>query len=38
LQKILQIKHNLSYLKAIVQYEGIPTEKDVLSVNYCACL
>ncbi|KYN01488.1 PREDICTED: very long-chain-fatty-acid--CoA ligase bubblegum-like [Cyphomyrmex costatus] len=31
LQKVLQIKHNLPHLKAIVQYDGIPTEKDVLS-------
>ncbi|XP_018376154.1 PREDICTED: long-chain-fatty-acid--CoA ligase ACSBG2-like [Trachymyrmex cornetzi] len=31
LQKILQIKHNLPHLKAIVQYDGIPTEKDILS-------
>ncbi|XP_012055637.1 PREDICTED: very long-chain-fatty-acid--CoA ligase bubblegum-like [Atta cephalotes] len=31
LQKILQIKHNLTHLKAIVQYNGIPTKKDVLS-------
>ncbi|XP_011062484.1 PREDICTED: long-chain-fatty-acid--CoA ligase ACSBG2-like [Acromyrmex echinatior] len=31
LQKILQIKHNLPYLKAIIQYDGIPTEKDILS-------
>ncbi|KYN09718.1 PREDICTED: very long-chain-fatty-acid--CoA ligase bubblegum-like [Trachymyrmex cornetzi] len=33
LRKILQIKHNLPHLKAIVQYNGIPTEKDVLSWN-----
>ncbi|KYQ58785.1 Very long-chain-fatty-acid--CoA ligase bubblegum [Trachymyrmex zeteki] len=31
LRKILQIKHNLPHLKAIVQYNGIPTEKNVLS-------
>ncbi|XP_018376150.1 PREDICTED: very long-chain-fatty-acid--CoA ligase bubblegum-like isoform X1 [Trachymyrmex cornetzi] len=31
LLKILQIKHNLPHLKAIVQYNGIPTEKDILS-------
>ncbi|KAG7201121.1 hypothetical protein KM043_003917 [Ampulex compressa] len=31
LQKILQIKDKLPCLKAIVQYDGIPTEKDVLS-------
>ncbi|KAG5306071.1 ACBG2 ligase, partial [Acromyrmex insinuator] len=31
LQKILQIKHKLTHLKAIVQYNGIPTKKDVLS-------
>ncbi|XP_018349762.1 PREDICTED: long-chain-fatty-acid--CoA ligase ACSBG2-like, partial [Trachymyrmex septentrionalis] len=31
LQKILQIKHNLTHLKAIIQYNGIPTKKDVLS-------
>ncbi|XP_011874843.1 PREDICTED: very long-chain-fatty-acid--CoA ligase bubblegum isoform X2 [Vollenhovia emeryi] len=31
LQKILQIKHNLTHLKAIVQYDGTPNEKDVLS-------
>ncbi|KYN35140.1 Very long-chain-fatty-acid--CoA ligase bubblegum, partial [Trachymyrmex septentrionalis] len=33
LQKILQIKHNLSYLKAIVQYNGKSIEKNILSVN-----
>ncbi|XP_036139807.1 very long-chain-fatty-acid--CoA ligase bubblegum [Monomorium pharaonis] len=33
LQKILQIKDNLPDLKAIVQYSGVPTEKDVLSWN-----
>ncbi|KYQ58784.1 Long-chain-fatty-acid--CoA ligase ACSBG2 [Trachymyrmex zeteki] len=33
LRKILQIKHNLPHLKAIVQYDGIPIEKDVLSWN-----
>ncbi|XP_011693224.1 PREDICTED: very long-chain-fatty-acid--CoA ligase bubblegum [Wasmannia auropunctata] len=33
LGKILQIKHNLPHLKAIVQYDGVPTEKDVLSWN-----
>ncbi|XP_017763561.1 PREDICTED: very long-chain-fatty-acid--CoA ligase bubblegum isoform X2 [Eufriesea mexicana] len=31
LQKILQIKHNLPNLKAIVQIEGVPEQKDVLS-------
>ncbi|XP_077275862.1 acyl-CoA synthetase bubblegum family member 1 isoform X2 [Temnothorax americanus] len=31
LQKILQIRHNLPHLKAIVQYNGVSTEKDVLS-------
>ncbi|KAL6266397.1 hypothetical protein P5V15_003250 [Pogonomyrmex californicus] len=31
LKKILQIKHNLPSLKAIIQYDGIPTENDVLS-------
>ncbi|KAG5326687.1 ACBG2 ligase, partial [Acromyrmex heyeri] len=31
LRKILQIKHNLPYLKAIIQYDGIPIEKDILS-------
>ncbi|XP_018348115.1 PREDICTED: long-chain-fatty-acid--CoA ligase ACSBG2-like [Trachymyrmex septentrionalis] len=31
LQKILQIKHNLSYLKAIVQYNGKSIEKNILS-------
>ncbi|XP_018348118.1 PREDICTED: long-chain-fatty-acid--CoA ligase ACSBG2-like [Trachymyrmex septentrionalis] len=33
LRKILQIKHNLTYLKAIIQYDGIPTKKDILSWN-----
>ncbi|KOC68404.1 Long-chain-fatty-acid--CoA ligase ACSBG2 [Habropoda laboriosa] len=33
LEKILQIKHNLPHLKAIIQYEGTPKEKDVLSWN-----
>lgn len=33
LAKILQIKSNLSDLKAIIQYEGVPIEKDVLSVR-----
>ncbi|XP_070163763.1 long-chain-fatty-acid--CoA ligase ACSBG2 isoform X2 [Polyergus mexicanus] len=33
LEKILQIKKNLPDLKAIIQYSGIPTEKDVLSWN-----
>ncbi|XP_036144018.1 very long-chain-fatty-acid--CoA ligase bubblegum-like isoform X2 [Monomorium pharaonis] len=33
LQKILQIKHDLPDLKAIVQYSGVPIEKDVLSWN-----
>ncbi|XP_020293396.1 very long-chain-fatty-acid--CoA ligase bubblegum [Pseudomyrmex gracilis] len=33
LAKILKIKDNLPDLKAIVQYEGVPTEKDVLSWN-----
>ncbi|XP_046814921.1 very long-chain-fatty-acid--CoA ligase bubblegum isoform X1 [Vespa crabro] len=31
LEKILTIKKNLVHLKAIIQYEGIPKEKDVLS-------
>ncbi|XP_071575052.1 very long-chain-fatty-acid--CoA ligase bubblegum [Temnothorax nylanderi] len=31
LQKILQIRHNLPHLKAIVQYNGVSTENDVLS-------
>lgn len=31
LEKILQIKQNLPNLKAIIQYDGIPTEKDILS-------
>ncbi|XP_011347791.1 long-chain-fatty-acid--CoA ligase ACSBG2 [Ooceraea biroi] len=31
LQKILQIKQNLPYLKAVIQFEGKPKEKDVLS-------
>ncbi|XP_070524552.1 very long-chain-fatty-acid--CoA ligase bubblegum isoform X2 [Cardiocondyla obscurior] len=31
LQKILQIKHNLTHLKAIIQYDGVPSESDVLS-------
>ncbi|KYN01489.1 Long-chain-fatty-acid--CoA ligase ACSBG2 [Cyphomyrmex costatus] len=31
LRKILQIKHNLPHLKAIVQYDGKPIEKDILS-------
>lgn len=33
LEKILQIKKNLPNLKAIIQYSGIPTDKDVLSVR-----
>lgn len=33
LAKILKIKSNLPDLKAIIQYEGIPTEEDVLSVR-----
>lgn len=33
LEKILQIKKDLPLLKAIIQYEGIPKEKDVLSWN-----
>lgn len=33
LEKILQIKKDLPNLKAIIQYEGIPKEKDVLSWN-----
>jgi long-subunit acyl-CoA synthetase (AMP-forming) len=32
LEKILQIKNNLPKLKAIIQYDGVPTVKDVLSV------
>ncbi|KMQ85684.1 long-chain-fatty-acid-- ligase acsbg2 [Lasius niger] len=31
LEKILQIKQNLPNLKAIIQYDGIPNEKDILS-------
>lgn len=31
LEKILQIKQNLPHLKAIIQYDGIPIAKDVLS-------
>lgn len=31
LEKILEIKHNLPDLKAIIQYEGIPKDKNVLS-------
>lgn len=31
LEKILQVRHNLPHLKAIIQYEGIPSEKSVLS-------
>ncbi|XP_011299944.1 very long-chain-fatty-acid--CoA ligase bubblegum isoform X2 [Fopius arisanus] len=31
LEKILSIKHNLPHLKAIVQFEGVPKEKNVLS-------
>ncbi|KAF7405424.1 hypothetical protein HZH66_004330 [Vespula vulgaris] len=31
LEKILQIKKHLVDLKAIIQYEGIPKEKDILS-------
>ncbi|XP_014480935.1 PREDICTED: very long-chain-fatty-acid--CoA ligase bubblegum [Dinoponera quadriceps] len=31
LAKILKIKSNLPNLKAIIQYEGTPTEKDILS-------
>ncbi|EFN72902.1 Long-chain-fatty-acid--CoA ligase ACSBG2 [Camponotus floridanus] len=33
LEKILQIRQNLPNLKAVVQYNGIPTEKDILSWN-----
>ncbi|XP_003492113.1 very long-chain-fatty-acid--CoA ligase bubblegum isoform X1 [Bombus impatiens] len=33
LEKILQIRHNLPHLKAIIQYTGTPNEKDVLSWN-----
>ncbi|XP_058801274.1 very long-chain-fatty-acid--CoA ligase bubblegum-like isoform X2 [Phymastichus coffea] len=33
LQKILAIKKNLPKLKAIIQYDGIPNTKDVLSWN-----
>lgn len=35
LEKILQIRKHLVHLKAIIQYEGIPKEKDVLSVRIC---
>ncbi|KAI4494503.1 hypothetical protein M0802_008824 [Mischocyttarus mexicanus] len=31
LEKILQIKKNLPDLKAIIQYEGIPKDKDVIA-------
>lgn len=31
LEKILQVKSNLTHLKAIIQYDGAPKEKDVLS-------
>ncbi|XP_043283437.1 very long-chain-fatty-acid--CoA ligase bubblegum-like isoform X2 [Venturia canescens] len=31
LEKILEIRHKLPHLKAIVQYDGIPTEKGVIS-------
>ncbi|XP_072752863.1 very long-chain-fatty-acid--CoA ligase bubblegum [Anoplolepis gracilipes] len=33
LEKILEIKQNLPNLKAIIQYDGIPTKKDILSWN-----
>ncbi|KAJ8669778.1 hypothetical protein QAD02_001037 [Eretmocerus hayati] len=33
LEKILQVKNDLPKLKAIIQYDGIPTTKDVLSWN-----
>ncbi|XP_008205010.1 very long-chain-fatty-acid--CoA ligase bubblegum isoform X1 [Nasonia vitripennis] len=33
LEKILEIKKNLPKLKAIIQYDGIPSTKDVLSWN-----
>ncbi|KAK9304861.1 hypothetical protein QLX08_003926 [Tetragonisca angustula] len=33
LEKILQIRHNLPHLKAIIQYDGTPNQKDVLSWN-----
>lgn len=33
LEKILKIRQNLPNLKAIVQYDGIPSEKGVLSVR-----
>lgn len=34
MEKILQIRHNLPHLKAIIQYDGTPNQKDVLSVSY----
>ncbi|KAK2580669.1 hypothetical protein KPH14_007772 [Odynerus spinipes] len=33
LDKILEIKKNLPQLKAIIQYEGVPKDKNVLSWN-----
>lgn len=33
LEKILSIKSRLPHLKAIIQYEGKPTEEGVLSVS-----
>ncbi|KAK9702802.1 AMP-binding enzyme [Popillia japonica] len=33
LQKILSIREKLPHLKAIVQYEGVPVEQDVISWN-----
>jgi len=33
LEKILSVKSQLPHLKAIIQYEGKPTEEGVLSVS-----
>lgn len=33
LEKIMQIKSKLPALKAIIQYEGTPLQKGILSVN-----
>lgn len=39
LEKILEIRKDLPNLKAIIQYEGVAKEKDVLSVsNACIIL
>lgn len=34
LEKILSVKGRLPHLKAIIQYEGKPTEEGVLSVSF----